>query len=200
MTKVKNLKKDKVLVISEMFTIAMASVMSILTCTSMFFIVNFHILASAENIDKGGKLDWELALQKIDELQKTVHAQDERISMLEKRPSESEIQTLTELQSTVKKQGTRIAQLEVRIKELETVVKADENIPVEILRNGQLSETNGTSVMSKTTHSRRGTFKFRFVSYIKLVVINNLLYFFFLSNCFKYGKRFMSANSILLGP
>lgn len=199
MTKVKNLKKDKVLVISEMFTIAMASVMSILTCTSMFFILNFHIIASAENIDKGGKLDWELALQKIDELQKTVHAQDERISMLEKRPSESEIQTLTELQSTVKKQGTRIAQLEVRIKELETVVKANENIPVEILRNGQLSETNGTSVMSKTTHSRRGTFKFRFFSYIKLVVINNLLYFF-LSNCFKYGKRFVSANSILLGP
>lgn len=145
----------------------------------MFFILNFHILASAENIDKGGKLDWELALQKIDELQKTVHAQDERISMLEKRPSESEIQTLTELQSTVKKQGTRIAQLEVRINELETVVKADENIPVEILTNRQLSETNGTSVMSKTTHSRRGTFKFRFFSYIKLVVINNLLYFFF---------------------
>lgn len=49
-----------------------------------------------------------------------------------------------------------------KIKELETVVKANENIPVEILRNGQLSETNGTSVMSKTTHSRRGTFKFRF--------------------------------------
>lgn len=80
--------------------------------------------------------------------------------MLEKRPSESEIQTVTELQSTVKNQGTRIAQLEVRIKELETAVKADENIQVEILRNGQLSATNGTSVMSKTTHSRRGIFKF----------------------------------------
>lgn len=91
--------------------------MSISTCTSMFLILNFHILASAENINKGGKVDWELALQKIDELQKTVHAQDERISMLEKRPSESEIQTLTELQSSVKKQGTRIAQLEARIKE-----------------------------------------------------------------------------------
>lgn len=138
----------------------MASVMSISTCTSMFFILNFHFLASAENIDKGGKVDWELALQKIDELQKTVHAQDERISMLEKRPSESEIQTLTELQRTVKKQSTRIAQLEARIKELETALKADDNSPVEILRNGHLSETNGTSVMSKTTHSRRGTFKF----------------------------------------
>lgn len=102
----------------------MASVMSISTCTSMFFILNFNILVSAENIDKGGKVDWELALQKINELQKTVHAQDERISMLEKRPSESEIQTLTELQSTVKKQSTRIAQLEARIKELETTLKA----------------------------------------------------------------------------
>lgn len=124
----------------------------------MFFILNFHILASAENIDKGGKVDWELALQKIDELQKTVHAQDERISMLEKRPSESEIQTLTELQNILKKQGTRIVQLEARIKELETAVKADENIPVEILRNGQLSETNETSVMSKTIYRKRGTF------------------------------------------
>lgn len=138
----------------------MASVMSISTCTSMFFILNFHILASAENIDKGGKVDWELALQKINELQKTVHVQDERISMLEKRPSESEIQTLTELQSTVKKQSTWIAQLEARVKELETALKADDNSPVEILRNGHLSETNGTSVMSKTTYSRRGTFKF----------------------------------------
>lgn len=158
----------------------MASVMSISTCMSMFFILNFHILASAENIDKGGRVDWELALQKIDELQKTVHAQDMRISMLEKQPSESEIQTLTELQSTVKKQGTRIAQLEARIRELETTAKADKNIPIEILRSGQLSETNETSVMSKTTYSRRGTFKFCFFSYIKLIVIyNNLLYLFF---------------------
>lgn len=76
MTKVKKIKKDKVLVISEMFNIAMASVMSISTCTSMFFILNLYILASAVNKDKGGKVDWELALQKIDELQKTVHAQD----------------------------------------------------------------------------------------------------------------------------
>lgn len=158
----------------------MASVMSISTCTSMFFILNLHILASAVNIDKGGKVDWELALQKIGELQKTVHAQDERISMLEKRPSESEIQTVTELQNTVKKQGTRIAQLEARIRELETTLKADKNIPIEILRNGQLSETNGTSVMSKTTYSRRGTFKVCFFSYVKLIVIyNNLLYLFF---------------------
>lgn len=196
MTKVKKLKKDKVLVISEIFTIAMASVMSISTCMSMFFILNFHILASAENIDKGSRVDWELALQKIDELQKTVHAQDMRISMLEKQPSESEIQTLTELQSTVKKQGTRIAQLEARIRELETTAKADKNIPIEILRSGQLSET-----LCQKQHIVEEVL----LNFASFRILNSLSYIitcciYFLSNCFKYGKRFMRANSILLCP
>lgn len=63
--------------------------------------------------------------------------QDERISILEKRPTEeSEVQTVTELQNIVKKQGDKIAQLKARIQELETIVKVEEVIPVETLGNG----------------------------------------------------------------
>lgn len=98
----------------------------------------------------------ELALQKIDELQKIVREQEKRIFMLEKRPSEFEIQTLTKLQNSAKKQSTRIVQLEARIQELENVVKADENVPVEIKGNGALSETNAASVTPKKTFNRRG--------------------------------------------
>lgn len=82
----------------------MASHKCISTCMRMFFIVNFNIYVSAETI--GGNADWTLALQKIDELQKIVSTQDERISILEKRPTEeSEVQSLTELQNIVKKTG-----------------------------------------------------------------------------------------------
>lgn len=125
----------------------------------MFFIVNFHIYVSAETV--GGNADWTLALQKIDELQKIVSTQDERISILEKRPTEeSAVQSLTELQNIVKNQGDKIAQLEARIQELETVVKVEEVIPVETL--GQLSERNGISVTSNKTYSRRGTCQFSY--------------------------------------
>lgn len=89
--------------------------------------------------------------------------QDERISILEKRPTEeSEVLSLTELQNIVKKQGEKIAQLEARLQELETVVKVEEVIPVETLGNGQLSERNGISVTSNKTYSRRGTCPFSY--------------------------------------
>lgn len=126
--------------------------MFISICKSVFFIFNFYIHVSAENIND--KTDWKLALQKI------VRAQDERISMLEKRPTWSQIQTVAELQNTVKKQGYKIAQLEARIQELETVVKAEDDNPVKILGDGPLSGTNKTSVMSDKTYKRRGTFNF----------------------------------------
>lgn len=149
-------KIDKVLVKSQNFTVTMASVMFILAGTSMFFILNFHILVSAEKKDTDDSGHWELALQKIDELQKIVREQEKRISMLEKRPSEFEIKTLTKLQNTAKKQSTRIVQLEARVQELENVAKADENIPVEIKGNEPLSESNGASVTPNKTFNRRG--------------------------------------------
>lgn len=134
----------------------MAPRMFISICKSVFFIFNFYIHVSAENINDN--TDWKLALQKIDELQKIVRAQDERISMLEKRPTWSQIQTVAELQNTVKKQGYQIARLEARIQELDTVVKAEDGNPVKILGDGPLSGTNETSVMLDNTYRRRGTF------------------------------------------
>lgn len=135
----------------------MAPRMFISVCKSVFLIFNFYIHVFAENIND--KTDWKLALQKIDDLQKIVRAQDERISMLE---TWSQIQTVAELQNTVKKQGYQIAQLEARIQELETVVKAEEDNPVKILGDGPLSGTNETSVMSDKTYRRRGTFYYFF--------------------------------------
>lgn len=136
--------------------------MFIASCMRMFFIFNIYTHVSAENIIS--KPDWKLALQKIDELQKIVITQDERISILEKRPTEeSEVQTVTELQNIVKKQGDKIAQLKARIQELETIVKVEEVIPVETLGNGQFYETNGNSVTSNKTYSRRGTFQFSYI-------------------------------------
>lgn len=134
----------------------MASRLFISMCLRMFFILNFYIQVSAENIN--GKTDWKLALQKIDELQTIVRAQDERILMLEKRLTESQVQTVAELRNTVNKQGDQIAQLVAKIQELETVEGAEDDNPVTILENETLSGTNGTSVMSKKTYRRRGTF------------------------------------------
>lgn len=131
----------------------MAPRMFISVCKSVFLIFNFYIHVFAKNIND--KTDWKLALQKIDDLQKIVRAQDEWISMLE---TWSQIQTVAELQNTVKKQGYQIAQLEARIQELETVVKAEDDNPVKIFGNGPLSGTNETSVMSDKTYRRRGTF------------------------------------------
>lgn len=134
----------------------MASRLFISMCLRMFFILNFYIQVSAENIN--GKTDWKLALQKIDQLQTIVRAQDERILMLEKRLTESQVQTVAELRNTVNKQGDQIAQLVAKIQELETVEGAEDDNPVTILENETLSGTNGTSVMSKKTYRRRGTF------------------------------------------
>lgn len=134
----------------------MASRLFISMCLRMFFILNFYIQVSAENIN--GKTDWKLALQKIDELQTIVRAQDERILMLEKRLTESQVQTVAELRNTVNKQGDQIAQLVAKIQELETVEGAEDDNPDTILENETLSGTNGTSVMSKKTYRRRGTF------------------------------------------
>lgn len=106
----------------------MNSLMMILTFTRMIFFFNFFSHFSAEYINENP--DLKLAFQKIEELQKIVHTQDERISILEKRPLESEVQMVAKLQDTVKQQGDEIAQLKARIQELETVISpAEGDIP-----------------------------------------------------------------------
>lgn len=149
--------------------------MFIASCMRMFFIFNIYTHVSAENIIS--KPDWKLALQKIDELQKIVRAQDDRILMLEQRPPEFQVQTVIELQNTVKKQGDQIAQLEARVQELEGVLRAEDDDPVKILGNGPLPGTNRTSVISNKTIRRRGTFYIFYFVYMKLIVIKNLSYF-----------------------
>lgn len=127
----------------------------------IFFILNLYIYVSGENIN--GNPDWKLALRKIDDLQKMVRVQDERISMLENQSLESVTQTVADFHNTVRKQGTKIAQLEARIQELETVVKVEGVIPAESAENyrSPLSETNGNYVTPNKTINKRGISKFK---------------------------------------
>lgn len=109
----------------------MASLKLILTLLCLYFVLNyFPLICSAELTENVyGNQDLKFAIQKINELQKIVRAQDDRISTLEKYHSESKEHAVTDLQNLVKKQNNRIARLEKRIKELETVVKAEEYAP-----------------------------------------------------------------------
>ena len=83
-----------------------------------FFILNFstekHVFALAnENWDDGP--NWNLAVKKIRELENLVNIQNERISVLEKRPTMSELRSTVDLQETIQRQNDRIVKLETRI-------------------------------------------------------------------------------------
>lgn len=72
----------------------MASQNLILTSSGLFISINCSRNVFAEVTDAtDGNLDLKYAIQKIEELQKIVLAQDKRISMLERRPEESEVRT-----------------------------------------------------------------------------------------------------------
>lgn len=109
--------------------------------------------------------------RKNDDLQKMVHVQDERISMLENQSLESVTTTVAELHNTVRKQGTKIAQLEARVQELETVVKFEDVIPAESAENNRrpLSETNRTCVSPNKTSNRRGISKIKIHLFINFI-------------------------------
>lgn len=85
--------------------------------------------------------------------------QDERISIIEKRPAGSEILIETELQNK-KKQDEHISQLEATILEFETIVEAEDNSPLVTFGNGALSERNGIYVTLNKKYSKRGIFNF----------------------------------------
>ena len=90
-----------------------------------FFIFNFspekNVFAQPnENWDDG--LNWNLAVKKIKELENLVKIQDERISVLEKRPKLSDFRSTVELQEKVQRQNDRIVELETRISKLEVMV------------------------------------------------------------------------------
>lgn len=104
-----------------------------------------------------GSPDLKNAIQKIDELQKIVLAQDKRISMLERRPEESEVRTIMEFQKIVKEQNTRITQLEARIQELENAVKVENYSTIETYKFNTYSDAKGNS---NKNMNRKGTFSF----------------------------------------
>lgn len=133
----------------------MASLKLILTLLCLYFVLNyFPLICSAEITENVyGNQNLKFAIQKINELQKIMRAQDDRISMLEKDHSESKEHAVTDLQNLVKKQNNRIAQLEKRIKELETVKKA---APVETKGYTLLSKTKDFLANSTDHFTRKG--------------------------------------------
>lgn len=136
----------------------MASLKLILTLLCLYFVLNyFPLICSAESTENVyGNQDLKFAIQKINDLQNIVRAQDDRISTLEKDHSESKEHAVTDLQNLVKKQNNRIAQLEKRIKELETVVKTEEYAPVETKGYTLLSKTKDFPANSTDHFTRKG--------------------------------------------
>lgn len=108
----------------------MAWLMFISTCICFFFNVSIHV--SAEMIENlYDNPDFNMAMQKIEEMYLLIRKQGEHIILLEQRNIES--------QNIAKKQNDRIVQLEARIQELETGFKAEEDT----------SENSGKELSSK---------------------------------------------------
>lgn len=95
----------------------MASLPLIVSCVFLFLNCFTQSFADTSEILNDNP-EWKLALKKIEELQKIVKIQDDRISMLEVQSRESSNLALKELQITIKHQSDRIAKLEVRIQDL----------------------------------------------------------------------------------
>ena len=106
----------------------MESLHTISTC--IFFVFIFWTYSSVkadlnENWDEN--TDWKWAIKKIQELEQKVKVQDERISTLEKRPTESDWASMEDLKKTIQKQNDRIIMLEARIYELEAIPEVENN-------------------------------------------------------------------------
>lgn len=101
------------------------------------------------------------AIQKIDELQKIMLAQEKRISILERRPEESEVRTGMEFRKILKEQNDRIAQLEARILELESAKQVEEYAPIETKEYEIYSDSKAYPIRSNRNIDREGnTFLF----------------------------------------
>lgn len=101
--------------------------------------------------------DLKNAIQKIDELQKIMLAQEKRISILERRPEESEVRTGMEFRKILKEQNDRIAQLEERIQELESAIKVEKYAPIETYEYKPYSDAESNSIQSNKNIYRKGT-------------------------------------------
>lgn len=150
----------------------MASQNLILTFIGLFISINCSRNVFAEVTDAtDGNLDLKYAIQKIEELQKIVLAQDKRISMLERRPEESEVRTEIDFRKIVKEQNDRIAQLEARIQELESAKEVEEYAPIETKEYEIYSDSKGYPIRSYRNIDREGnTFLFLSIVDFKTVV------------------------------
>lgn len=103
--------------------------------------------------------DWNLAMKRIEDLQRIVSIQNNRISTLEKRPIDADVQLLIQLHSTITTQNEQIIQLEGRVRELEAMMRDEDNEPNTPAAGGPLHESNQTDINPKTNLIRQGIFK-----------------------------------------
>lgn len=106
-------------------------------------------------------------MKKIEDLQRIVNMQNNRISTLEKRPIDADVQLLIQVQSTITTQNEQILQLEERVRELEATIRDEDNQPNTPFAGGPLLEYNQTDINQKTNLFRKGIF-----FYICLVQLN----------------------------
>nr|XP_022293763.1 uncharacterized protein LOC111104216 [Crassostrea virginica] len=123
-----------------------------------FFVFNSfadkHVLAETEeNWDDSP--DWNQAVRKIKELEKIVKIQNERISMLEERPSLSEWKSIVELQETVQIQNDRIVKLETRVSELEAMMTDQKTEAIQKETPGEDSDSKLTAFTPRKNFIRK---------------------------------------------
>lgn len=135
----------------------MATFFLFATCMYVCVIIatTFALKLPAEtNENVNNNPDWTLAMKKIEDLQRIVNIQNNRISTLEKRPIDADVQLLIQLQSTIKTQNEQIFQLEERVRELEETMRDEDNQPNTPFAGGPLHESNQTN----TNLIRKGIF------------------------------------------
>lgn len=141
----------------EVLLFAMATFFQFATCmyVCMFIAATSSTKLPAEtNENVNNNPDCTLAMKKIEDLQRIVNIQNNRISTLEKRPIDADVQLLIQLQSTIKTQNEQIFQLEERVRELEETMRDEDNQPNTPFAGGPLHESNQTN----TNLIRKGIF------------------------------------------
>ena len=126
-----------------------------------FFILNFslekHVFAQPnENWDDSP--NWNLAVKKIKELENLVKIQDERISVLEKRPKLSDFGSTVEVQEKIQRQNDRIVELETRISELEVMVTDQKAEDIHIEPSEEVPDFGLNIFTPKKNFIRKGIF------------------------------------------
>lgn len=80
-----------------------------------------------ENVNRNP--DWNLAMKRIDDLQRIVSIQNNHISTLEKQAIDADVKLLRQLHSTLTTQNEQIFQLEGRVRALEAMMRDEDNQP-----------------------------------------------------------------------